>query len=187
MHITPRAVFSSGGPPVWLNPAMLHRIKTLAALVLLCLAPLSEAGGKKEETPVISFHLETDSTDNPKMIFPLQFGNQVRYFRRLSEITMKDVTAFGPFPDEVGGNTYGLALRLKSNAATRLGASTATNLDKWMVARVNGRVVDAVRIDRQIDDGVLVIWKGVSLDEINLMDKTIPRIGAAEAKGKKKD
>jgi len=186
MHIPPRAVFASGAPPLWLNPAMLHRIKTLAALFLLCLAPVAGAGGKKEDTPVISFHMETDASDNPKMIFPLQFGNQVRYFRRMSEISMKDVTAFGPFPDDQGGNTYGMALRLKSNAASRLAASTATNLEKWMVARVNGNVVDAVRIDKQIDDGILVIWKGVTIEEINLLDKTIPRMGAAEAKGKKK-
>jgi len=165
---------------------MLHRLKTLAALFLLCLAPAAEAGGKKEETPVISFHMETDPTDNPKMITPVPIGaNQVKYFRRLSEITMKDVVAFGPFPDDLGGNTYGMALRLKPNAANRISASTAVNIDRWMIARVNGRVVDGVRIDKQITDGMLIIWKGVTIDEINLLDKSIPRIGAPDGKKKK--
>lgn len=164
---------------------MFHRIKAFTAFFLLCLAPLANAGGKKEDTPVISFHMETEATDNPKMISPVPFGNQTKYFRRMSEISIKDVTAFGPFPDDLGGNTYGLALRLKPNAATRLAAITATNIDRWMIARVNGRAVDAVRIDKQISDGVIVIWKGVTLDEINLLDKALPRIGAPDGKKKK--
>lgn len=165
---------------------MLHRIKTFAVLFLLSLAPSVDAGGKKEETPVISFHMETDPTDNPKMITPVPLGNnQTRYFRRLSEITMKDVVAFGPFPDDLGGNTYGVALRLKPNAANRISASTAVNIDRWMIARVNGRVVDGVRIDKQVTDGLLIIWKGLTIDEINLLDKTLPRIGAPDGKKKK--
>ncbi len=163
---------------------MFHWTKTLAALFLLCLTPLANAGGKKEETPVISFHVETEATDNPKMIFPQQMPDgKTRYFRRLSDISAKDVVAFGPFPDDLGGETYGVALQLKPNAASRLSAVTASNLGKWMVARVNGRVVDGVVIDKQIEDGFIIIWKGVTLAEINLYDKAAPRIGA---KGPKK-
>jgi hypothetical protein len=166
---------------------MLHRIKTLAALLLLCLAPAADAGGKKEDTPVISFHMETDATDNPKMITPVPIGgNQVKYFRRMSEISMKDVVAFGPFPDDLGGNTFGMALVLKPNAKNRIAASTAVNIDRWLIARVNGTVRDGVRIDKAINDGVLVIWKGVTIEEINLLDKTLPRIGAEDGKKKNK-
>ena len=53
--------------------------------------------------------------------------------------------------------------------------------------RVNGRVIDAVMIDKSIEDGYLIIWKGVTLGEINIYDKSVPRIGAKDAKGKKKD
>lgn len=169
------------------NPRMLHRIKTLAALAFLCLVPAAYAGGKKEDAPVISFHIETEATDNPKMIFPLQVGGQVRYFRLLSEISAKDVAAFSPFPDNLGGETYGVALQLKATAARRLSAMTATNQGKWMVSRVNGIPRDGVLIDKQIDDGFLVIWKNVTLQEINIWDKETPRIGAKDAKKTKKD
>lgn len=166
---------------------MFHRIKALTALFLLCLAPMAVAGGKNEDTPVISFHIETEATDNPKMIFPQQMEDgKTRYFRRLSDVSSKDVAAFGPFPDDFGGETYGIALQLKPAAARRLSAVTAINTGKWMVARVNGRVVDAVVIDKQIDDGYLIIWRGVTLAEINVYDKTVPRIGASEAEKKKK-
>lgn len=164
---------------------MLHRIKTLAALAFLCVAPTALAGGKADDAPVISFHVETEATDNPKMTFPLQVGGQVRYFRLLSEVSSRDVAAFGPFPDSVGGDTYGIALQLKSSAARRLSAMTATNQGKWLVARVNGLPRDAVVIDKQIDDGFLIIWKGVTLQEINTYDKLAPRIGAKDDKKKK--
>lgn len=162
---------------------MSHWTKTLAALFLLCLPSAVFAGGKAEDAPIISFHMETEPTDNPKMIFPAttQDGKQ-RAFRRLSDISAKDVVAFGPFPDDLGGETYGVALRLKPAAARRLAAVTAVNQGKYLLARVNGRVVDAVLIDKEIDDGILVIWKGVTLQEINMYDKEVPRIGAKETK-----
>jgi hypothetical protein len=166
---------------------MLHRIKTLAALAFLCLAPTAMAGGKSDDAPVISFHIETEATDNPKMTFPLQVGGQLRYFRLLSEVSSRDIAAFGPFPDNLGGDTYGVALQLKPSPARRLAAVTAVSQGKWLVARVNGLPRDAVIIDKEIDDGYLIIWKGITLQEINTYDKMAPRIGAKDDKKKKND
>ena len=42
---------------------------------------------------------------------------------------------------------------------------------------VNGRVVDAVLIDKQVDDGYMVIWKGIGKAEIDAFDAMVPRIG----------
>ena len=53
-----------------------------------------------------------------------------------------------------------------------------------MITQLNGRVVDGVLIDRQIDDGQLVIWKGVTLADVATLDKALPRTG--EDKKKKK-
>jgi len=181
-----RALFSSGPPPVWLNPPMSNRLKTLAALFLLALAPLATAGGKKEPDTVVSFHIETDATDNPKMVFQAIVIGKLKYFRRMSEISTRDIASFSPFPDELGGSTYGMAIVLKPHVANRLAAVTNANPDKWMAASVNGRIRDAVKIDKQIDDGTLVIWKGVELAEINSLDKTIPRIGKEKPMGDKK-
>lgn len=166
---------------------MFRRIKTLAALLVIGISPVAMAGGKKDKAPVVSFHIETEATDNPKMTFQAVVHGKTRYFRRLSEISTKDIVAFGPFPDDLGGNTYGMAVRLKPHAATRLTAITNVNLDRWMAASVNGSIRDVVKIDKQIDDGVLVIWRGVLLDEINALDKSIPRIGQEKGKKKKED
>jgi hypothetical protein len=91
------------------------------------------------------------------------------------------MVAFSPFPSTMGDD-YGLIFRLKPNAATRLAAITAANQGRWLIAMLNGRVVDGVTIDKQVTDGAIVIWKGVSLADVDLLDKELPRAGAAKKK-----
>lgn len=151
-------------------------------MAILSFTPAAFASGKKENKASITFHMETESTDNPKMTFPQLANGQKRFFRRLPEVSTKDIESFSPFPSEFGGD-YGIVLKLKRTATNRLAAITNANQGRWMIAQVNGHVVDGILIDKQIDDGVLVIWKGVSLTDIATLDETLPR---ADGKGKKK-
>ena len=153
-------------------------------IVGLLVSPAAFASGKKEIKSSVSFHIETESTDNPKMIFPQLTNGETRYFRRLPEVSTKDIVSFSPFPSDVGED-YGLILRLKTTAVTRLAAVTAANQGRWLVAQLNGRILDGVMIDKQINDGFIVIWKGVTLADMTLLDATMPRIGE-EGKKKKK-
>lgn len=156
---------------------MNRRTFALLLAAILGLIPLTaKAGGKADPKATLTFHLETDDNDNPKMIFPEHVGSKIRVFRRMSEVSEKDIESFSPFPS-TDGATYGLMLKLKGAGARRLAAITATNPERWLLARVNGRAVDAVLIDRQISDGMLIVWKGVSSTEIKQFDKIAPRIG----------
>ncbi len=159
---------------------------TLRRLLFLLLALLAvvpaEAGGKKKSMPDIAFHMETSSQDNPKMIFPQTAAGRERYFRRLPEVIRRDLAAFTPFPAR-NGVGYGILIQLKPGANTRLTAVTADNVGRYLLARVNGRFVDAVLIDQAISDGKLVIWSGVELEEIHGLDKNIPRIGEKKPRG----
>ena len=145
------------------------------AMLLLPLHSGSAAGNPKNKAS-ISFHLETDASDNPKMIFPQQVSGQTKYFRRVPEINLKDFVSYSPFPAE-NGEGVGLVLRLKEPASRRLSAITNTNQRRWLIASVNGRILDGVLIDKQIDDGVLVVWKGATMEDIALIDKALPRTG----------
>ncbi|HEX7260529.1 MAG TPA: hypothetical protein VF258_01825 [Luteolibacter sp.] len=160
------------------------RLAALLMMAVLALAPAAFAGGKKENKASITFHMETEGTDNPKMIFPQLANGEQRFFRRMPEIATKDIESFSPFPSEFGGD-YGLALKLKRPAANRLAAITNANQNRWMITQINGRVVDGILIDKQIDDGVLVIWKGVTLADINILDDVLPRADEAGKKKKK--
>lgn len=165
------------------TPRMHSRITALLMMIVLALAPAASAGGKKEAKGSITFHIETADTDNPKMIFSQMAFGKMRSFMRSPYISLADVASFAPFPSD-DGQDYGLVLQLKPNAITRLAALTNANQGRWMIVQVNGRVVDGVQIDKQIDDGRMVIWKGVTLQDIAILDEGLPRTGQ---NGKKKD
>ncbi len=153
-------------------------MKSCAAVLLmvavLALAPPLFGGGKNENKASVTFHLETEATDNPKMIFPQMIGEQTRYFRRMPEIGMKDFVSFIPFPSDTSED-FGIVFKLKTNAMNRFAAVTAANQGRWLIAQVNGRAVDAVIIDKQVNDGFIVIWKGVTPADVKLLDEELPR------------
>ncbi|MEM1082553.1 MAG: hypothetical protein AAGI48_00390 [Verrucomicrobiota bacterium] len=157
-------------------------LRFLAAALLLALILPVQAGGKKGKNASIAFHIETDPGDNPKMIFQQFVDGKQRTFRLVPEIGTTDIVNFNPFPSR-DGEGFGLVLRIKKSAMNRLAAVTAANQGRWLLARINGRIVDGVLIDRQITDGELVIWKGVSLAEVNELDKELPRFGAKKPRG----
>jgi hypothetical protein len=161
---------------------MNHRLMRIILVLLLSVSP-SWAGDKKGKNMAVSFHLETDANNNPKMIFEQMIGGKKRYFSRGPEFTAKDITAFSPFLAD-NQNDYGIVFQLRGSAANRLENVTMANQGKMLIAAVNGRVVDGVIIDQPVKDGVLVVWNGIQEAEIKEYDKLAPRIG--EDKKKKK-
>lgn len=139
------------------------------------------AGGNKGPAVNISFHIETEASDNPKMIFPYQVMGKQRFFRRLPEVSSKDYVAFSPFPAE-DQMSYGVMLQLKDKARRRLAAITQISSGKWMVCQAFGRIVDGVLIEDPVDDGVVVVWKGLTLEEIRQLDEALPRLGEKKKK-----
>lgn len=153
----------------------------MAAFAMILILPAS-AGGKKKNNAIIAFHMETDPGDNHTMIFTQFVAGKERVFRRMPEIGTKDIVTFNPFPSQ-DGEGFGLVFRVKNSAKHRLAAVTANSTGRWFIARINGRIVDGVIVDQQITDGELIVWKGVSLAEVNELDKRFPRFGAKKPKG----
>ncbi|MEP4050383.1 MAG: hypothetical protein ABJN80_16220 [Luteolibacter sp.] len=149
----------------------------LSICLLLMLFPAGSllAGGNKAKVSV-SFHIETEATDNPKMIFPMDVSGKQRFFRRIPEISTKDLVAFTPFPAD-DQESYGVVFQLKDTSRRRFAAVTADNRGRWLISQAFGRPVDAVLIDEPVDDGAIVIWKGLTLEEIRELDKAMKRIG----------
>jgi hypothetical protein len=162
------------------------RIAAWMALIAMVFGfvPASMAGGKAGEMGMVTFHLETDEGGNPKMVFPQMDEGKQRWFARTPEISMKDMVAFRPFPSGTG-NEYGLVFQLSDAAKRRLNAISIAHRGKFLLAMVNGRVVDGVIIDKPVDDGLIVIWKGVGDDEVKKFDEVLARIGDDGKKKKK--
>lgn len=163
---------------------MTLRLAALFSMLVLVFAPVAFAGSKPDSKISLSFHMETDQNENPKMVFTQMDNGKARYFRRMPEITTKDVLSFSPFPAE-GADGYGMVFRLKENAAHRFAAVSNVNQGRWLVAQINGRLVDGVLIDKPVNDGMLVIWKGATLNDVKLFDAAMPRIGREGKKNKK--
>ncbi len=178
----PFRFFPSGLATICFTPVMQTRLAALTMMAVMTLAPAAIAGGKKEHKSSVTFHMETAGTDNPKMIFPQMTNGQQRFYMRTQEIGSNDIESFVPFPSDREGE-YGLVITVKPTVVGRLAAVTNTNPGRWMLTMVNGRVVDGVMIDKQISDGKLIIWKGVTLQDITLLDHDFPRTGES---GKKK-
>ena len=161
-------------------------IATLAALITLVAAPLGRAGGHPGELGMVTFHLEIDPDGATKKIaFSQMDDGKARYFLRSPEFTLKDMVAFSPTPSGAGED-YGLVFQLKPPARRRLQALSVANPGRYLLAQANGRVVDGVWIDKPVEDGMLVIWKGITTGDIKLFDKVLPRIGAKDKAKKPK-
>lgn len=152
-------------------------IPAFACVASLFLAMPAAAGGKKTEENVVSIHLETDPTDHPEMIFKQFVAGKERSFKRVPEVVGKDIVAFHAFQSR-DGEGFGVTLQLKDRARNRLAATTTASQGRWMLTQVNGRMVDAVLIDRPVNDGIWIVYKGLTGVEVARFDEELPRMGA---------
>jgi len=144
-------------------------------LAISMAAPSAFAMGKRPEKNRLTFHLEGDATDGPKMVFPLPMGNKKRFFKKSPLTFTKEIISFKHFVAEDGN--YGATFSFDKGAFNRIAALTTQNQGKWLVAMLNGRPVDAVYIDRPVRDGRLVIWQGIKQVEIIRFEYALPLTG----------
>jgi hypothetical protein len=161
------------------------RAAILTGLMVLVTSPVCPASGKAGEMGMVTFHLETEAGGNPKMVFELKDDDKSRFYSRTPVITMKDATAFAPFPSGTG-EMYGAMFKLSKAATGRLNSLSNANIGRFLLAQANGRVVDGVLIDKPVNDGFIVIWKGLTQEDIKLFDKVLPRIDSDKDKKNKK-
>ena len=102
-------------------------------------------------------------------------GNKQRFFRKSPVTFTREIVSLKHFITEDG--TYGATFSFNQAAAGRIAAITNQNQDKWLVAMLNGRPVDAVFIDKPIVDGRLVVWRGIKQVEIIRFEYAMPFTG----------
>ncbi len=151
-------------------------IYTAAVFAMVIFAGGAIAGGSKGKKVDITFHIETEATDNPRMIFTSEVMGHQKFFRRIPEVSSKDFVAFSPFPSD-DQSSYGVILQLKDSARGRLEAVTRAYSGKWLISKAFGRIIDGVLIEDPVTDGLVVVWNGLTIEEIKQIDEYIPRIG----------
>ncbi|MEX2578903.1 MAG: hypothetical protein WD342_07580 [Verrucomicrobiales bacterium] len=151
--------------------------KLLILIALLATATWCPGAGKKYKIYLVTFHLEAEKTDNPKFITPVKLGKDHRqyFFDKIPTFTDKDIAWFYPFTSREG-TSFGAAFKLKDHAATQLKAVTLTTQGKLLGIRCSDAVLQAVLIDKPIDDGVIVVWDGLQQRHLQQFRKRFPHV-----------
>ena len=158
------------------------RRNILSIFLTACLAaaltlPLSVSGaGKKKSEFSIGFHVEGDKSEGEKRVGEDVVNGRPVYFRRMPVVTNKDFQGYWPFPADDG--TWGAAFKLSSTGLRRLNTTGLTERGRLMGVVVNMRKVDVMLVDKNPEDGILVVWKGLTENELKQLEKTLPQIAA---------
>ncbi|MEI7865397.1 MAG: hypothetical protein WCI38_08500 [Chthoniobacterales bacterium] len=152
-------------------------------LALVVAALFCAAGAKK---PVIDLriHGQGSESEAPSFAIPatLLNGRQV-FLQRMALITQSEVEAIYPFTAADG--SQGIYLKLGAHGSRLLQQHTTTKKGEMLVAMLNGRMVSNLLIDRPIEDGIVCIPRGLSPDDIALMETVFPVVGQEDKKKKR--
>lgn len=146
-------------------------------LVLTATIMWSSAGGKKTQGLVVTFHVEAEQNENPKFVTPVKLGTEHRqyFFSKIPTFSDKDIAWFYPFT-AADGVSYGVAFRLKEHSANELKGVTLTNQGKLLGLRCSDAPIQAVLIDRPINDGIIVVWDGLQQRHLQEFRKKFPHV-----------
>lgn len=153
-------------------------MRTAFLLLLLGLLPACETF-KGDPKVLITVFSQGNEMDSPKSIFrrPIEGENMV--FKVIPEFTTQSVVAYHPFTAKDGTN--GVAVKLDFKGANALELVTRMRQGEVLMTMVNGTVVDYVRINRVISDGIFTIWRGLPDELIAAMEKKYPHINESKS------
>lgn len=153
--------------------------RRLAILFLLPALALFMGNGKKAKSSLVTFHLEGTQEEAPKFSIPIKLGSEMRqyYFKRVPSLTDADIAYFYPFVSE-NGASFGVGFKLTPYGTETLKALTLTNQGKLLGIRVPNAPYGAVMIDQPIEDGVIVLWEGLTQDHLKAFEKKFAHIEA---------
>jgi hypothetical protein len=152
----------------------------LRYLLLPVLAVLCLGAAKKKDAVTVRFHLQASEQDGAPFVMKLPGGGATgpAYIKKVPEISEHDIAEVYPFPADDG--TLGCAFRLTEHGKIVLDSMSVEQRGKALVSIVNLRVVSAVMIDRRVSDGVIMISRGLTEEEVRKITKKYKVIGEAK-------
>lgn len=145
-------------------------------LSVLAMPASVNGAGRKKGGFFISFHVEGDKSEGDRRVAEDSIDGRTVYFRRTPLITHKHLDGYWPFPAEDG--TWGAAFRLTSTGQRRLNTAGLTERGRLLRVVVNMRMADVLLIDKQPEDGMIVVWKGLTDDDLRQLEKQMPQLAA---------
>ncbi len=152
-------------------PAM-RFMRFLLPILGLCLI----AGASKPKVTV-RFHVEVNEVNGEpfSMTSKAPGTGQNLTLSKTASISENDIKAIYPFPAVDG--SFGCAFRLDEHGNLMMSTLSTEARGATLVGFINGRAVTAMLIDRQINDGMVIIKQGIQAEELRLLLKAFPVIG----------
>ncbi len=153
---------------------MVRKLSLALGLAVLCSLTIS---GARKPTLAVSFHLEGNSFEGAKMVQPIKLGNPPKtfYFRRQPELTQRHIDGYYPFPAN-DGKGFGAAFKLNQNGKDTLSSLSIHGRGRKILTVVNSEPIDYTVLDKPVNDGVLVVWGGLTKADLAKFDKEFKRI-----------
>ena len=151
--------------------------------LLIPLATLMFLGMAHKPSCNIRFYTVANKRDGATFIRAVQIGDPPRtiFVSKMPVITEGDIVSVYPFPAADG--TFGCGLKLDFRGGLRLATTSLENKGQPIICVVNGRLVTAMVIDREIKDGILFISSGLKPEDITVIRNRFDVMG--EKKGKR--
>ncbi|MDZ4401242.1 hypothetical protein [Prosthecobacter sp.] len=146
-----------------------------AVLLLTLPALLASCDNFRENKLLMTMHVQTDAIEHPSEIMKLPIGGQEMTFRKVPEFSQRSISGFEPFPAE-DGQSFGVLLQLDTKGRNSLELASRMSHGMVMLTMVNALPIDLVELDQPITDGRFTVWRGLSKETIDRMDKFYPRI-----------
>ncbi len=129
----------------------------------------------KNEKLLLTMHVQSMEVEHPREIMTIPIGDQQMTFKKIPEFSQRSIAAFDPFPAE-DGQGFGALLQLDAKGRNALETVSRLEGGMAMLTMSNAVPIDMVELDKPISDGRFTIWRGLSQETIDLMDKKYPRI-----------
>lgn len=129
----------------------------------------------RENKLLITTHVQTDQLEHQSELMPVTIAGQQMIFKKVPEFSQRSISGFEPFEAD-NNDGYGVVLQLDTKGRTALDLASRQYVGMTLLTMVNGLPIDLIEIDKPITDGRFTIWRGLSKQTIDEMDKFYPRL-----------
>lgn len=129
----------------------------------------------RENKMLITIHVQTDQLEHQSELMPVTIAGERMIFKKIPEFSQRSISAFEPFEAD-NNDGYGVVLQLDTKGRTALDLASRQYIGMTFLTMIHGLPIDLVEIDKPVTDGRFTIWRGLSKETIDEMDKFYPRI-----------
>lgn len=138
----------------------------------------------RENKMLITTHVQTDQLEHPSEVMRLPIGGQQMTFKKSPEFSQRSISGFEPFKAE-NDDGYGVMLQLDTKGRHALDLASREYHGSTFLTMIHGMPIDMIEIDKPVTDGRFIIWRGLSKETIDEMDKFYPRLKYMKSSSRK--